>query len=125
MRKLGLIVLCSVALVALLVSMLIAAYLVWGLPEELGRVTVNGEVIDLHGAHAGHWMLATLGILLAAMIVIVIVPSVAILAVIVPITLTAAGLLLAAVVVALLLSPLLLLGTWLWKRRHKPATIQA
>ncbi len=125
MRKLGLIALCSVALVALLVSMLIAAYLVWGLPEELGRVTVNGELIDLHGAHAGHWMLATLGILLAAMIVIVIVPSVAILAVIVPITLTAAGLLLAAVVVALLLSPLLLLGAWLWKRRHKPATIQA
>jgi hypothetical protein len=49
---------------------------------------------------------------------------VAILAVIVPITLTAAGLLLAAAVVALLLSPLLLLGAWLWKRRHKPATIQ-
>jgi hypothetical protein len=125
MRKLGLIALCGVALVALLVAMLIAAYLVWGLPEELGRVTVNGQVIDLHGAHAGHWMLATLGILLAAMIVIVVVPSVAILAVIVPITLTAAGLLLAAAVVALLLSPLLLLGAWLWKRRRKPATIQA
>ena len=124
MRKLGWFALGSVAVVALLVCMLIAAYLVWGLPEELGRVTVNGEVIDLHGAHAGHWLLATLGILLAAMIVIIVVPSVAILAVILPITLTAAGLLLAAAVVALLLSPLLLLGVWLWKRRHKPATIQ-
>ena len=124
MRKLGLFVLCGVVLVALLVSMLIAAYLVWGLPEELGRVTVNGEVIDLHGAHAGHWMLATLGLLLAAMIVVVVVPSVAVLAVIVPITLTAAGLLLAAVVVALLLSPLVWMGFWLWKRQHKPVTIQ-
>ena len=124
MKKLGWFALGSVVVVALLVSMLIAAYLVWGLPEELGRVTVNGKVIDLHGAHAGHWALATLGILLAAMIVIIVVPSVAILAVIVPITLTAAGLLLAAAVVALLLSPLLLLGVWVWKRRHKPATIQ-
>ena len=66
MKKLGWFALGSVVVVALLVSMLIAAYLVWGLPEELGRVTVNGKVIDLHGAHAGHWALATLGILLAA-----------------------------------------------------------
>ena len=124
MKKLGLFVLCSVALMALLIAMAIAAYLVWDLPQELGRVTVNGEVINLHGAHAGHWVLATLGFLLAAMIVMVVVPSAAVLAVIVPITLTAAGLLLAAAVVALLLSPLLLLGAWLWKRRDKPTTIE-
>jgi len=123
MRKLGMFVLCGVALMALLIAMAIAAYLLWGLPQELGRVTVNGEVIDLHGAHAGHWVLATLGILLAAMIVIVVVPSAAVLAVSVPIMITAAGVLLAAAVVALLLSPLLLLALWLWKRQRKPATI--
>lgn len=124
MKKLGIVLLCGVALLAVMIAMVIAAYLMWGLPQELGQVTVNGEVIDLHGAHAGHWALATLGILLAAMIVMVVVPSVAVLAIVVPITLTAAGLLLAAAVVALLLSPLLLLGLWLWRRRHKPATIQ-
>ena len=128
MNKLSWIFLGGVALVAVLFAMTVAAYLVWGLPQELGTVTVNGNVLDLRGAHAGHWALATLGLLLAAAIVMVVVPLVVVGAFVVPLTLTALGLLLSAVAAAIVLSPLLLLLWWfgrLWKRRRKPDTIAA
>ena len=128
MNKLSWIFLGGVALVAVLFAMTVAAYLLWGVPDELGTVTVNGNVVDLHGAHAGHWLLATLGLLLAAAIVMVVVPVVMVAAIVVPLTLTALGLLLSAVAAAIVLSPLLLLLWWLgrlWKRRRKPDTIAA
>ena len=128
MKRLTWIFLGGVALVAVLFAMTVAAYLLWGLPDELGTVTVNGEVVDLHGAHAGHWVLATLGLLLAAAIVMVVVPLVMVAAFVVPLTFTALGLLLSAVAAAVVLSPLLLLLWWLgrlWKRRRKPDTIVA
>ena len=128
MKRLAWIFVGGVALVAVLFAMTVAAYLLWGLPDELGTVTVNGNVVDLHGAHAGHWLLATLGLLLAAAIVMVVVPVVMVAAFVVPLTLTALGLLLSAVAAAIVLSPLLLLLWWLgrlWKRRRKPDTIAA
>jgi hypothetical protein len=48
-------------------------------------------VPDLKGAHGGHWLLATLGILLALTLILVLVPTFAPLAFIVPVTLTAFG----------------------------------
>ncbi len=117
MKKLAWIALGGVLLVALLAALLLGAYLVFGLPDELGRVTVNGEVLNLHGAHAGHWLLASLVVFVALPVLL--------LAFIVPLTLAAFGMLVGAVLTGLVLSPLILLGWWLWKRRRKPDTIAA
>lgn len=125
MKKISLLILATVAVLAVVMAMGVAAYLLWGLPQEIGTVTVNGKVVDLHGAHAGHWVLATLGILLAALVIVVVVPLVAVIALIAPVTIAAIGLLLAALAVALVLSPLLLLIWWLWKRSTKTTTIGA
>jgi hypothetical protein len=123
MKKAAWFVLAGVLLLAVLAAMGIAALLVWALPQEIGQVTVNGKVLDLHGAHAGHWLLATLGVLLALTIVLLLVPTLALLALVVPLTLTAFGLTVAVLAVGLLLSPLLLLAWWLWKRKPGPPTM--
>jgi hypothetical protein len=123
MKKALWIVAAAVALLVVLAAMGIAAFLLWGLPDAIGTVTVNGEVLDLHGAHAGHWLLATLGVLLALLVLLVIVPTLLLLALAVPLTLAGFGLVTAALVVGLVLSPLWLLIWWLWKRNHKPGTI--
>ena len=125
MRKAAWFVLASAMLLAVLAAMGVAAFLVWGLPHEIGQVTVNGHVLDLHGAHAGHWLLATLGVLLALTVILVVVPTVALLAMIVPLSLAAIGLTVAALAVGLVLSPLLLLAWWLWKRSAKARTMAA
>ena len=116
MKKLALFVVMSLATLAVLVAMALAAYLLWGLPQDIGTVTVNGHVVDWSGANAGHWLLATLGILLVVVIVVVVVPLVVVAVFIVPIAVTAIGLLLAAVALGLVLSPLWLLLWWLWRR---------
>ena len=125
MRKAAWFVLASAMLLAVLAAMGVAAFLVWGLPQEIGQVTVNGHVLDLHGAHAGHWLLATLGVLLALTVILVVVPTLALLAMIVPLSLAAIGLTVAALAVGLVLSPLLLLAWWLWKRSAKARTMAA
>jgi hypothetical protein len=120
------IALAGVMLLAVLTAMGIAAFLVWGLPQEIGQVTVNGRVLDLHGAHAGHWLLATLGVLLAVTIILLVVPTLALLALlalIIPVTLATLGMTVAALAVGLVLSPLLLLGRWVWKRSAKAPTM--
>ena len=123
MKKLGLLVVLLLVVPAVLLAMAVAAYLLWGLPQEIGTVTVNGHVVDWSGAHAGHWLLATLGILLAVVIVLIVVPLVAVAVFIVPLAVTAIGLLLAVVAIGLLLSPLLLLVCWLRKRGARATTI--
>jgi len=123
MRRAAWIVFAGVMLLAVLAAMGIAAFLVWGLPQEIGQVTVNGKVLDLHGAHAGHWLLATLGVLLALTIVLLVVPTLALLALVVPVTLATLGLTVAALAVGLVLSPLLLLAWWLWKRSARAPTM--
>ncbi|MEO5771079.1 MAG: hypothetical protein ABIQ29_03325 [Burkholderiaceae bacterium] len=123
MKKLAWIGVGAFLLVTVAAAMLFAAYLVFALPQEIGKVTVNGEVLNLHGAHAGHWLLASLIILVALIVVMVVVPAVALLALIVPVTLAAFGLATGAAIVGLLLSPLILLGWWLYKRSRKPETI--
>jgi hypothetical protein len=101
-------------LVILLVSASIAAFLVWGLPELLGIITIDDHVLAAPGnAHAGHWLLATAGVLIAALTVLLVVP-VAI----------AFGVLSAAFGLVAALSPLLLVGAlavWLWRRSATPS----
>ena len=125
MKQLAWIALSVVLLLALVAALLVGAYLVFGLPDDIGRVTVNGQVINLHGAHAGHWLLASLIVFMGLLVLMVLVPALLLLGFILPLTLAAFGMLVGAVLTGLLLSPLILLGWWLWKRRRKPDTIAA
>jgi hypothetical protein len=125
MKKLAWIALGLVLLLALLAALLFGAYLVFGLPDEIGRVTVNGELIDLHGAHAGHWLLASLIVFVCLLVLMVLVPALLLLAFVVPLTLATFGMLAGALLTGLVLSPLMLLGWWLWNRSAKRDTIAA
>jgi len=123
MKKIGWAILIGVALLVTLTAMAIAAWLLWGLPQEIGQITVDGKALHLPEANAVHWLLATLAIMLAAGIVLVVVPTVAVLAFVLPVVFTALGLAIAALVIGLLLSPLILPLWWLWKRGAKAQTI--
>ena len=106
-------------LAILLVSASIAAFLVWGLPELLGTITIDDQVLAAPGgAHVGHWLIATAGVLIAALTVLLIVPVAIVL-----------GVLAAAIGLAAALSPLLLAGVlavWLWRRSAaRPAQADA
>lgn len=123
MKKAVWIGLAGTALLTVLLAMLFAAYLVWELPQEVGQITLNGRVLDLHGAHAGHWLLVTLAVVVALLIAMVAVPAVLLLGFVTPIVFVALGLAMAAAILGLVLSPLLLLIWWLWKRSSKPTTM--
>ena len=125
MRSASKIGLAGVMLLALLLAMAISGYLLFELPNKIGAVTVNGETLDLHGAHAGHFLLATMGVLIALAIVLVVVPTTLLLALAVPLGLAAFGLALATLAAGLVLLPLILLVWWLWKRSVKRDTIAA
>ena len=64
-------------------------------------------------------------VLIASLAIVVVVPVLAVLALVVPAAVGGLGLALSLLLVALLLWPFVLLGRWLWKRRHKPTTIPA
>ena len=98
------------SLVALLMlSAAIAALIVWGLPELIGLISIDGQVISVGvDAHAGHWLIVTAAVLVALLVAAVAIPASIVLALIA-----------AAVSVIVAVSPLLLvavLGVWLWRR---------
>ena len=123
MKKLTILFTLAIAAMVLLLAMGIAAFLLWGLPQVVGTVTINGLPIDLHGAHAGHWALATLGVLVVMLVLAVVLPLVAAIGLTVPLVTAALGLLVGAAAIALVLSPLWLLVWWLVKRSARPPTI--
>ena len=123
MKKLTLFFALAIAAMVLLLAMGVAAFVLWGLPQAVGTVTVNGVPVDLHGAHAGHWALATLGVLLAMLVLAVVLPLVVVLSLAAPLLVAALGLLAGVVVIAVVLSPLWLLVWWLVKRNASPPTI--
>jgi hypothetical protein len=93
----------------LLVSAASAAFLLWGLPELIGTITINGQEIAMEGhADAGHWLLATLGILVCLLALLTLVPLVIVL-----------FMLAITIAFALAISPLLLVAAfalWVWRR---------
>jgi hypothetical protein len=114
-----------VGALAIPVALAIGAVIVFVLPEQLGTVWIDGQVLDLGHLHAGHWLLASAGVLIAMLVVLVVVPLVVLVATLVP--LLGAGLViaLALALAAVVLSPLILLVWWLWKQASKPATMPA
>ena len=113
----------------LLVSLVVGAFVAWLLTEVLPPgtvITVDDERFVLPAfTHVGQWLGALLVVLIASLAIVVVVPVLAVLALVVPAAVGGLGLALSLLLVALLLWPFVLLGRWLWKRRHKPTTIPA
>lgn len=125
MKKLTLIFALAIAAMVLLLAMAVAAFLLWGLPELVGSVTINGRPLDLHGAHAGHWALATAAVLMVMLVLAVVLPLMAVIGLVVPLVMATLGLLLGAAAISVVLSPVLLLAWWLYKRNREAPTIDA
>jgi hypothetical protein len=96
------------------------------LPSDL-LITIDGEQVDLGGLHPGHAWLAFGGLVLAAVIVVVVVPLALLFGLGVPLVITAlalmAALLVAGLAIAVVGSPLILVGLLMWwaLRPKKPA----
>ncbi|HET9823106.1 MAG TPA: hypothetical protein VFQ16_14895 [Burkholderiaceae bacterium] len=111
----------SAGTVLVALALVLGALIVWVLPQHVGSVVIDGEPIVLGPAHAGHWLLASLAILLASAVVLVVVPLVAAAALLAPLLGVAIAALIVAAVFAVPLLPLALLGWWLWRRSRRRA----
>ena len=115
-----------VLLSVVVVALGLGAFIVWGLPEVLPQGSVilfDGERIELNQlrpATMGHWLLASMGLLVAAAVVVVVVPLVIILSVVLPLVAGAFGLAVGLLALAVAMSPVILLVWWLWRRSRPP-----
>jgi hypothetical protein len=109
----------------LLVSLAVGAFVAWLLSEVLPPgtvITVDGEHFVLPAfSHFGHWLAAVVGVLIASLAIVLVVPVVTVLALVVPAAVGGLGVALSLLLVALVLWPFVLLGRWLWKEK-KPTT---
>ncbi len=116
----------AAVIATLLVALALGAFVVWGLPELLpanSTIVVDGErfaLSDLQPAHAGHWLMASMGILVVAAVIVVVVPLVIVLSVGLPLLLGAFGVAVALLALVLVMSPLILLVWMLWGQPKKP-----
>jgi hypothetical protein len=110
-----------------LVALALAAFFIWALPELLppgSAIVVDGERLDigsLQPTTAGQWVIAAIGIVIAAVVIVIVVPLVIVLSIGVPLVLSAFGVAVGLLALALVMSPLILLVWWLWKDPKKKA----
>jgi hypothetical protein len=113
----------------LLVSLVLGAFVAWVLSEVLPpgtAITVDGARFVLPAfTHFGHWFSAVVGVLVASLAIVLVVPVVAVLVLVVPAAVGGLGIALALLVVGLVLWPFVVVGRRLWKNRSKPTTIGA
>jgi hypothetical protein len=124
-RALAWIVLWATLAVAALLGLFVAWVLSEGLPPGT-VITVDGHRFVVPAlTETGHWLLLGLGVLAAALLIVLVLPLVVVLAIVVPVAAGSLGLLAGLLVLALVLWPIVLLGRWWWKSRQGPATIAA
>ena len=111
----------------LLVSLVVGAFVAWLLSEVVPPgtvITIDDERFVLPAfTHFGHWLTAVIGVMLAALVIVIALPIVTVLTIVVPVAVGSLSLLVGLAAVGLVLWPLVLLGRWLWKTKHKPKTI--
>lgn len=121
----------AAAIATVAVALAMGAFVVWGLPELLpvgSAIVIDGERFELSSlqpAHPGHWLMVSMGILVAAAVTVVVVPLVVVLSVGLPLLLGAFGVAVALLALALVMSPVILLLWWLWRqpKRSNATTI--
>ena len=105
-----------------LVALTIAAALVWGLPLDHVSIVIDGERIEVPPLGPGHWLVASVVMLLVLAVLAVIVPLAIAFGLVAPLALLALALIAAAVLAAAALSPLLLFGWLVWRIARRPGT---
>ena len=107
---------------AVLAALAIAAVLVWGIPYEHITVVIDGERIELPPLGPGHWLVASVVVLLVLAVLAVVVPLAIAFGLAAPLGLLALALIAFAVLAAVALSPVLLLGWLMWRIGRRPGT---
>jgi hypothetical protein len=110
----------------LLVSLVVGAFVAWVLSEVLPPgtvITIDNEHFVLPVfSHAGQWLAAVVGVLIASLVIVIVLPIVTVLAIVVPVVLGSLSLVVGLLAAGLVLWPLFLLARWLWKAWRKPST---
>ena len=107
---------------AVLAALAIAAVLVWGIPYEHITVVIDGKRIELPPLGPGHWLVASVVVLLVLAVLAVVVPLAIAFGLAAPLGLLALALIAFAVLAAVALSPVLLLGWLMWRIGRRPGT---
>jgi hypothetical protein len=117
----------STVIATLLVALALGALLLWALPEWLppgSAIIIDGERIEIGNmtpTQPGQWLMASIGVLISAAVIVIVVPLVIVLSIGVPLVLSAFGVAVGLLALALMMSPLVLLVWWLWKDPKKKA----
>jgi hypothetical protein len=120
MRRAGRTLLVLMSVGAVLVALTIAAALVWGIPLDHVSIVIDGERIEVPPLGPGHWLVASIVMLLVLAVLAVIVPVAIALGLVAPLALLALALIAAVVLAAAALSPLLLFGWLVWRIARRP-----
>jgi hypothetical protein len=120
MRRAARILLLLMFAGAVLVALTLAAALVWGLPLDHVSVVIDGERIEVPPLGPGHWLVASIVMLLVLAVLAVVVPLAIAFGLVAPLVLLALALVAAAVLAAAALSPLLLFGWLVWRIARRP-----
>jgi hypothetical protein len=118
-----------VFLATLLVSLVVGAFVAWLLTEVLPPgtvITIDNERFVLPVfTDFSQWLAAVVGVLIASLVIVIVLPIVTVLAIVVPVAVGSLGLVVGLLAAGLVLWPLVLLARWLWKAWRKPTTISA
>jgi hypothetical protein len=120
MRRAARIMLVLMSVGAVLVALAIGAALVWGVPLDHVSVVIDGERIEVPPLGPGHWLVASIVMLLVLAVLAVVVPLAIAFGLVAPLALLALALIAAAVLAAATLSPLLLFGWLVWRIARRP-----
>jgi hypothetical protein len=105
-----------VLLLAALLSLLIGAVLVFELPQHVGSISIDGHDYAIHDLTSGHWLVASAGVFVAMVVILVLIPVVLLIALLAPLLAISAvaipTLAIAALVVAVFVWPIV----WLVRR---------
>jgi hypothetical protein len=105
-----------VLLIAALASLLLGAALVFELPQHVGQITIDGQPFDLSGLGAGHWLVASVGVFVALLVILAIVPLVLLLTLLVPLLAAGAVAVPALIVLALVAGLVVWPAVWMVRR---------
>jgi hypothetical protein len=107
--------------IAVLLSLLIGAVLVFELPQHVGSISIDGREFAIHDLTGGHWLVASLGVLVALLVILMLIPVVLVVALLAPLLTIGAvaipTLALAALMVVVFVWPIV----WLVRRLSSPS----
>jgi hypothetical protein len=110
----------AVIVFAALISLLIGAVLVFELPQHIGSISIDGREYAIGDLTGGHWLVASAGVFVALLVILILIPVVLLIAMLAPLLAIGAvaipTLAIAALVVGVFVWPIV----WLVRRMSSP-----